>query len=206
MPELMSEFGSQPTSIDALCVSSDEVICIESKFATDAKEGFGTCSQFPKSCAGFRGPGSDLAQNTAAWCRLENWDGSRSPRSYWSLGKRWFRPEIFELQKPEDKCALRGFNYQLMRNFLFAAALAERDKKSHFGVLTIGPRRFSSILEDQVGAFRRDVLQDDFADLVAFVDYEEYADLLAEKASEHAVQLSGFLLERISDVLGRTER
>lgn len=43
--QLLSELGTnQPTSIDALCVSSMEVICIESKFATDAEHGFGGCS------------------------------------------------------------------------------------------------------------------------------------------------------------------
>jgi hypothetical protein len=101
-PELLSEFGvKQPTSNDALCVSSDEVICIESKFATDAEHGFGGCSQFPKACAGFRGIGSDIAKRTGAWCRLENWEGARSPRSYWSLGKalvptRGLRPSDFK--------------------------------------------------------------------------------------------------------------
>ena len=95
-PELLSEFGTQQaTSIDALCVSSDEVACIESKFATDAAHGFGGCGQFPDYCAGFRGPSSDAKKQTRAWCRLENWEGRQSPRTYWSSGKTWFRPEIF---------------------------------------------------------------------------------------------------------------
>lgn len=83
--------------------------------------------------------------------------------------------------------------------FSFAAALAERDKKSHFQVLTIGPRRFSSVLQGQVEAFRRDILQDEFADLITFVAYEEYADLLAATRSERAAELPRFLVGRIHE-------
>ncbi|SLN55163.1 hypothetical protein PEL8287_02950 [Roseovarius litorisediminis] len=203
-PELLSELGAQQaTSIDALCLSSDEVVCIESKFATDAEHGFGGCSQFPKACAGFRGPGSDIAKQTDAWCRLENWEGHRSPRAYWSLGKRWFRPEIFNRQTASDVCALRGANYQLMRNFLFAASIAERDKKSRFGVLAIGPRKYASVLAEQVAAFRRDILLPDFRDLIAFVDYEEYADILDAANATDAAELAEFLRERIRHVVGR---
>jgi len=59
MPVLLGEFGSsQAISIDALCESSQEVVCIESKFATDAEHGFGGCSQFSgKQCEGYHGPG-----------------------------------------------------------------------------------------------------------------------------------------------------
>lgn len=202
-PELLSEFGTQQaTSIDALCLSSDEVVCIESKFATDAEHGFGGCSQFPKACAGFRGPGSDIARQTDAWCRLENWEGRRSPRAYWSLGKRWFRPEVFNRQTASDVCALLGANYQLMRNFLFAASIAERDGKSRFGVLAIGPRRFAPLLAEQVAAFRRDILLPEFQDLIAFVDYEAYADILDAANDHDAAQLAEFLRERIHNVLG----
>lgn len=202
-PELLSEFGTQQaTSIDALCVSSDEVVCIESKFVTDAAHGFGGCGQFPSKCAGFRGPGSDAKKQTRAWCRLENWEERRSPRTYWSFGKTWFRPEIFQQQKAGDTCAFRGSNYQLMRNFLFAAAMAERDKKSHFHVLTIGPRRFAPVLAEQVATFRREVLLPEFQDLIAFVDYEEYADLLDAANDPSAAELAEFLRERIRHVVG----
>lgn len=83
-PELLIEHGTnQPTSIDALCFSSQEVFCIEAKFATDAEHGFSGCRQVnsnkrrASACAGHRGPGSDLATKTAAWCRLESWEGER---------------------------------------------------------------------------------------------------------------------------------
>lgn len=205
--ELLSEFGTrQPTSIDALCVSADEVVCIKSKFVSDAGKGFGGCGQYSKSkpekkCAGFRGPGSDLATRTGAWCRLENWEGERSPRSYWSLGKRWFRTEVFELQTSANICPLRGPNYQLMRNFLFAASMAERDGKSHFGVVTIGPHRFAPILSEQVAAFQKDVLQDQFSDRIAFVDYETYAGLLDNSGDPAAIELAHFIRERIRSIV-----
>ena len=84
-----------------------------------------------------------------------------------------------------------------MRNFLFAASLAERDGKSHFGVLTIGPRRFAPVLAAQVEAFRRDVLQEEFAECIAFVDYESYADVLASMGSRQANDLADFIMDRI---------
>lgn len=202
--ELLSEQGrTQATSIDALCQSSDEVVCIESKFATDAAHGFGGCSQFPTKCAGFRGPGSDIAKRTGAWCRLESWENERSPRAYWSLGKSWFRPEIFREQTIDSACALRGSHYQLMRNFLFAAAMAERDKKSHFFVLTIGPRRFAPKLAEQVLAFRREILLPAFHKQIAFVEYEDYAQILDMADDPDAKELAEFLRERIQNVVER---
>jgi hypothetical protein len=83
-PTLLGEVGArQPTSVDVFCESSEEVVCIESKFVTDAGRGFSGCSQFKdQACAGFFGPGSDLLTNTFAWCRLENWEGERAPRLY----------------------------------------------------------------------------------------------------------------------------
>jgi hypothetical protein len=99
-------------------------------------------------------------------------------------------------------CPLRGPNYQLMRNFLFAASLAERDGKSHFGVLTIGPRHFAPKLNRQVELFRNDVLQEVFFDRIAFIDYESYADVLASVGSNKTVGLADFLRERIRDVIG----
>jgi len=202
-PELLSEHGSnQPTSIDALCVSSKEVICIESKFATDAMHGFGGCSQFSrKACRGYRGPGSDLATSTAVWCRLERWDGRRSPRAYWSIGTRYFQPLVLQQQGPGDSCPLRGPNYQLMRNFLFAASLAEKEGKTYFGVLAIAPRRVSAKLANQVDDFRRNVLLPEFQDRITLVDYETYASCLAESGDKECAELATFLEGRISEII-----
>ncbi len=202
-PELLGEFGSnQPTSVDALCVSSKEVICIESKFATDAEHGFGGCSQFSrKACQGYRGPGSDLATNTAVWCRLERWEGRRSPRAYWSIGTRYFQPLVLQQQGPGDSCPLRGPNYQLMRNFLFAASLAEKEGKTYFGVLAIAPRRVSAKLANQVDDFRRNVLLPEFQDRITLVDYETYASCLAESGDIECAELATFLEGRISEII-----
>lgn len=116
----------------------------------------GGCSQLAGGkCGGFRGPGSDQTTNTAAWCRLESWEGGRSPRAYWSIGKRYFQPAVSQQQDPGKSCAHRGANYQLMRNFLFAASLAEAEGKSYFGVVTIAPRHFAAKLVDQVEDFQR---------------------------------------------------
>jgi hypothetical protein len=70
-------------------------------------------------------------------------------RSYWSLGKHLLRPEVFAHQTSNDICPRRGPNYQLMGNFLFAASIAERDGRAHFGVLTIGPRRLAPALPNR---------------------------------------------------------
>ena len=80
--ELLSEYGpGQASSVDALIQSRAAVRCLESKFLCDALDGFGGCSQPKKHCGGFYGPGSDLKTKTKAWCRLEVWDGERSPRT-----------------------------------------------------------------------------------------------------------------------------
>jgi len=133
-PSLLNETGKgQPTSIDVVLKTSKQILTIESKFDRDASEGFGPCGQANSEksakCAGFYGPGSDLKRKTNAWCRLEGWDKGRSPRLYWSLGKAYFKPEIFNLQKRGEWCPFAGSNYQLMRNFLFAATLAQRERK-----------------------------------------------------------------------------
>jgi len=127
---LLGEWGRQPTSIDALCVSPAGVVAIESKFDRDAHDGFGTCSRArvtektDRACEGFYGPGSDRRTGTAAWCRLEMWEGRRSPRLYWTLGKAYFKPSVFQRQVVGETCPFSGPTFQLMRNFLFAASVA----------------------------------------------------------------------------------
>jgi hypothetical protein len=55
-PRLLGEGGGQPTSIDVLLEADDAVVCVESKYLSDAAAGFGRCSQFPEACRGFHGP------------------------------------------------------------------------------------------------------------------------------------------------------
>jgi hypothetical protein len=90
-----------------------------------------------------------------------------------------------------------------MRNFLFAASMAERDGKSHFGVLAIGPRRFAPVLSEQVAAFRQGILQDAFADHIAFLDYESYSDILNASGDPEAAELACFLRDHIDSIIDR---
>ncbi len=208
-PDLLNECGrGQSTSIDALLVSNQEVISVEAKFKTDANQGFGTCSQVarkqgrPPACQGFYGPGSDRRKKTKAWCRLENWDGTRSPRLYWSLGKAFFQPDIFQQQQRGDVCPFNGPNYQLMRNFLFAAAYAQRNGKGFFGVLAICPEATSDKVKQQIEDFRRNVLLPPFQSRLKFVTYERYIEVLRSWDPKDARELAGFLEERIRTLIG----
>jgi len=202
---LLGETGvRQPTSVDAFCESSGEVFCIESKFITDAAAGFGGCSQFKDhGCAGFYGGGSDLRTLTAAWCRLENWEGERAPRLYWTLGKRFFNAQIFERQNSDQACPLRGPNYQLMRNFLFAATYAERHRKDFFGLLAIAPRDQSDRLRGEFAEFRDKILLPEHRDRITFVEYEHYIELLAVYGGDDGKDLASFLAARIKSIESR---
>lgn len=202
-PELLNERGSQPTSIDALLVSSKAVVALEAKFKSDAEQGFGTCSTFhsSKGCAGFYGPGSDLKTKSDAWCRLEAWDGRRSPRTYWALGRSYFRPETFRMQDESGTCPFRDNNYQLMRNFLFAASYAHRRKIPLYGVITIAPPATSSDLADQVDAFQSRVLQPQFADLIQHTTYGKYLNALRSFGDPSCAELAEFLDTRIDKVI-----
>ena len=199
---LLNERGvKQPTSVDCLCTSTQEVVCIESKFVSDAAEGFGQCGQAVNGpCAGFYGPGSDLKTGTDAWCRLEGWEGARSPRLYWSLGRSYFRPEVFAQQGRDESCPFVGPNYQLMRNFLFAAAMAERDGRKFFGVLAICPEPTAGKLALQVDRFRNEVLLPRYRDRVRFLTYERLIHHLRMTAEMEALELAGSLEERIDTV------
>ncbi len=203
-PSLLGEFGSQPTSIDVLLETARGVICIESKFARDAREGLGGCSQVSArkgsaACRGFHGPGSDIKNRTDAWCRLETQDGRRPPTSYWSRAKDFFQPYVFHQQHDGDICPLRDGNYQLMRNFLFAAMLAQQQGKLFFGVMVICPDCTSSLVKQQVADFKKSILLPAYADRVQFVAYEDYIGILRGCGSD-AVNLAGFLEGRIKTV------
>ena len=203
--DLLGEHGpSQPTSIDALCESSREVICVESKFLRDARDGFGGCSQASSgACKGFFGPGSDAKTNTPAWCRLETWDGGRSPRLYWAFGRRYFRSRVFEMQRQGATCPFKGANYQLMRNFLFAAAFAARARKGFFGVLALCPRATSETIEGQLKMFRDEILRPEYRELVKLAHYEDYIATLRSVRDPDARELGEFLFGRIDTLIPR---
>ncbi|EMI55231.1 PGN_0703 family putative restriction endonuclease [Rhodopirellula sallentina] len=204
---LLSEFGgSQPTSIDALLKSKNSLFCIEAKFLRDAKAGFGKCSQ-PKSvngvskCAGFFGPGSDMGTQTNAWCRLEAWDGRRSPRTYWTLGRAYFRDSVYARQSEGETCPFNRPHFQLMRNFLFSASLAQREKKSQFGVIVVAPSKFANSLESQITDFRNNVLQPSFGQLIQLVQYEQIVEILMGADASDSTELGVFLAERLNSLI-----
>ena len=196
---LLNEVGAQPTSVDAVLTSPGEVICIESKFDSDARQGLGTCSQTrgnPAPCAGHYGPDSDLRTGTPAWCRLELWEKARSPRLYWMLGRQFFQPGVFDPQQPGEECPLRN-NYQLMRNFLFAAMLAREERKSFFRVVVISPHNTSETLLQQVQDFQA-ILLPEYQDRIQFAPYETYLNVLHHNGND-AVELAEFLALRIQE-------
>jgi len=87
-----------------------------------------------------------------------------------------------------------------MRNFLFAAAMAERDRKSFFGVLAICPEPSSGVLHSQVEEFRKKVLLPEFRDRVKFLTYEILIDRLRSVTDPEADALAVFLEERIETI------
>ena len=207
-PELLNEKGTknvQPTSVDCLLVCSDAVVAVESKFVADAARGFGPCSKFSKGdCAGFYGPGSDLKSASGAWCQLEAWDGDRSPRTYWAIAREYFRPEVFQMQTEAEQCPMRDANYQLMRNFVFAAAYSRRWKLPMHGVITIAPDAVSSRSSEQVDEFRSRILRPEHAVSIAHTTYEKYTALLRRCGGHAGVALAEFLEERIDTVVNST--
>jgi hypothetical protein len=187
-----------PTSLDVFCRSESSAVCIESKFIVDAREGFGPCSQFPKKCGGYYGPGSDLKTRTAANCRLEVADGTRGARSYWRKGKSRFRESVFATQASGQVCPFRGPNFQAMRNILFAASSG----RAAWATLAIVPDRVSAALRAQANAFREEVLLPEYGDRLAVATYEDLIELLRVSAFDDSRKLGEFLAERIETVCG----
>jgi hypothetical protein len=188
-----------PTSVDVFCRSKSSVVSIESKFIVDAREGFGPCSQFPKKCGGYYGPGSDLKTGTVSNCRLEVADGRRGARSYWRKGKSRFLESVFATQVSGQVCPFRGPNFQVMRNLLFAASSG----RAAWATLAIVPDRMSAVLRAQVSAFREQVLLPDYSDRLAVATYEDLIELLRASTFDESRKLGAFLAERIETVCER---
>jgi hypothetical protein len=199
---LLGECGKgEPTNIDVFLESKKYVICIESKFLSDARKGFKGCSaKRDRACHGFYGPGSNLKQNDSSWCILENWDGARSPRLYRSVGKAFLEPKVFRQQARGAMCHLAGSNYQPMRNLLFAAAYA-RKKRKDFGVFLVCPEATEAVVRQQWEAFRNDIVLQPFRSRVGFCRYENYISLLNNRPEPEAQRLGGFLAERIQALI-----
>jgi hypothetical protein len=207
-PDLLSEYGqAQPSSVDFVVRSRQAVVCVEAKFLKDAEAGFGGCSQPKRSeeggskCEGYFGPGSDLKTGTGSWCRLEIWYGQRSPRTYWTMGRAFFQESVFAKQEKGQMCPFNGPHYQLMRNFLFAAAVAQQERLETFGVVSVAPAKKAGELEREVDSFRKTVLQPQFTSSVRFVTYEWLIGLLRDTGDAGAVALGTFLSEKISALI-----
>ena len=190
-PRLMWESGKgEPTAIDILLVAEDAVVCVESKFRVDSRQGWGKCSQPPRLCNGFHGPGSDW-KGTAAGCRLELPDGDRGPRLYWQVARRYFREEVLVEQIPPAVCPFLS-DYQLMRNFLFAARYAEEAAMPCFGGIGIVPAARAAPLAAGVERFKRELLLPGAAERLAVASYEDYVALLGAASAEEQ-ELASFL-------------
>jgi len=195
--QVLDESGRvTPTSVDVFCRSASSVVCIDSKFIADALEGFGSCEQFPEQCHGFYGPGSDKKTNTSANCRLGIAEGSRGARSYWRRGRAFFQDDVFVEQRLGDACPLRGPNFQLMRNVLFAACSGAPT----WATLAIVPRAVSPVIQEQAATFRHQVLRPEYRAQLAVSPYEDLIDLLTASRFDDSQRLGQFLAERIATV------
>lgn len=189
-----------PTNIDVYCVSPQAVVCIESKFLYDAEEGFGGCGQSSKGdCAGFHGPKSDRKTGTSTHCRLEIQDGKRDPRKYWQLGRAYFQDAVFREQRAGETCPLATSNYQLMRNFLFAATKAGAGQD--FGVVAMVPERTASKVRAQVATFQADVLRETCRARISVGTYDALAALLLQSPHQASIAHGEFLRERMTTLL-----
>ncbi len=188
--------GGRPSTIDVLLEADDVVVCVESKYLSDAAQGFGRCSQFPGSCRGFYGPGSDLATASPAPCRLAAPSGGWSARRYWELAAPLFTPEALAYRDEPGNCPLNRF-YQLARNLLFAAECARLGGKPHFAALCLVPAATAERVERQTLEMRCDVLRPEHAGRVATLHYERLAVLMTTCGDEATAAAGRFVAARL---------
>ena len=198
---LLGETGQgMPSNIDVFCHSPKAVVCIESKFLFDAKEGFDSCGQVKAGdCAGFYGLGSDLKTQSDANCRLEIKDGKRDPRLYWELGREYFLEDIVRPQNKGERCPFADSAYQLMRNFVFASVAA--GKWRDFSVLAIVPAKTGELIKKQVEIFRDSILLPKHRQRIGFATYNQLAQLMIDSPHERSRDLGKFLNERMATLL-----
>jgi hypothetical protein len=177
-PDVLGEKGGHPGAVDVVLEAADAVVCVESKFLRDAAAGLGGCRQFPQSCRGFYGPGSDRAGRTQAACRLAVRDGRREARRYWDVARGVFRPHALAPgQGAPGSCPLHRYG-QLARTLLFATEAARRSGRREFAALVIAPAATAGLLQRQTAAFAGEVLLPQHAGRVAVAHYEDLARLL----------------------------
>lgn len=195
-PDLLGEQGGFPSSIDVLLESQDAVVCVESKYLGDAREGFGRCGQFPGECAGFHGEGSDLAGRSSCSCRLAVPEGARAARRYWDVAQRLFAPQALAEGSEVGSCPLHRF-YQLARSLFFAAEWARLGGQQHFGALGIAPAATAATIERQAREFAAGALLPQHAGRVAIVHYESLVAVMAAAGDERAQAVARFVGDRL---------
>jgi hypothetical protein len=93
-------------------------------------------------------------------------------------------------------CPLDHF-YQLARNLFFAAELARRTGRPHFGALGIAPAVTAEVIEAQAAAFRDEVLLPEYAGRVGVTHYERLVKELSVSGDEAAAAVGRFVASRL---------
>jgi hypothetical protein len=206
-PDVLGERGGHAGSIDVLLEADDAVVAVESKFLRDAQDGFRGCGQFPASCRGFYGRGSDRAGSDAP-CRLAVRDGRREARRYWEVAAGAFRDEALRPSAGEPGSCPLHRHFQLARTLLFARALAapmpaagpseqragrRACARRDFAALVVAPGATAGLLSRLVNGFAATTLRPEQAGRVAVAHYEDLVRLLAESGDPRAAALAGFV-------------
>jgi hypothetical protein len=117
------------------------------------------------------------------------------------MGRAFFRDSVFARQASGETCPFKGPNFQLMRNFLYSAALAQQNKLPTFGVIVVAPQRKTRTLERQIRMFRDTILQPELANLIQLLTYEQLIDALKQSDNNEATELARFLSKRIAQLI-----
>lgn len=129
------------------------------------------------------------------FCRLAVKDGRRGARSYWEIGRSYFKEHVFAAQRLGENCPFANSAFQLMRNFLFAAASAPSGGK--FGCIAIAPQKTGVVIRKQVEQFRGEMVLPQFQASLGIATYDQLAKLMLESQHEQSKQLGDFLLDCI---------
>jgi len=189
--DVLNERGQgKPTSIDVVLPYDDHVVVVESKLT----EGFGSCSQISRgSCTGVYEPGSDLKTHSAAPCRLQVADGTRTPRKYWDVMAGLCVPGTFQIGA---RCPYAGPAYQVMRNIAFAAEMGRRTKRQWrvlFAFPASSKHDTSAIIDSVVRT-----LGSEHQRRVATVDYDRVASEFQGSDAEPVTALGHYMASRLS--------
>jgi hypothetical protein len=130
---------------------------------------------------------------------LEIQDGKRDPRQYWQLGRAYFEDAVFQEQRFGDTCRLAESNFQLMRNFLFAATTAGDARE--FGVVAMVPEKTGDKVKGQLLAFQQGVLSEPYRSRINVSTYDSLAGMLLQSIHQPTIVLGNFLRERMTKLL-----